>query len=235
MSETRRALLLASVTSFALFVLLGVAVHLGWSASTAYDGPSAAIREWAVKQPGLEAPLLFVERVLGNQGMAVATAVLAGVLLLRRQVRSALLVVVVMFAARELTQYFKDLFGRDRPAWQDPDLLLQSGSYPSSHAATVVAFAALVLGLTILGSRRRSTRGLVGAGALLLVLVVCADRVLLGRHYPTDLLGGALLGTGLVLLGLALLHPLPVARERDASLPGGAPLGDRELEVSRAA
>ena len=41
------------------------------------------------------------------------------------------------------------------------------------------------------------------------MLLVCADRILLGRHYWTDLAGGVLLGAGLVLLGLALYSPLP--------------------------
>ncbi len=36
-----------------------------------------------------------------------------------------------------------------------------------------------------------------------------ADRVLLGRHYPTDVIGGALLGLGMVLFWLAIFSPLP--------------------------
>ena len=39
--------------------------------------------------------------------------------------------------------------------------------------------------------------------------LVGADRILLGRHYPSDVVGGLLLGAGLVLLGLALYSPLP--------------------------
>jgi membrane-associated phospholipid phosphatase len=76
-----------------------------------------------------------------------------------------------------------------------------------------------------------------------LVLLVCADRLLLGRHYPTDLVGGILLGGTVALLGAALL---PVRRvdevvqraqddERDAIHVDDAPPVERELVLSRSA
>lgn len=234
-NTARRDLLLASFTSLTLFLVLGLAVNLGWPGAAELDGPSAALRGWAAQQLWLEGPLHLVEQGFATRGLTVATLVLAGLLLLRRQVRAAVLVAVVMLATKELTQYFKELFGRDRPAWQDTGFLHHASSYPSGHASGVAALGALAIALAIMASRRPGARRVVVAVVIPVVLLVCADRLLLGRHYPTDLLGGILLGTGLVLLGLALLHPLPVACERDASLPGGAPLDDRELVVSRSA
>ena len=63
--------------------------------------------------------------------------------------------------------------------------------------------------LAIMLVRRASTRRLIYAVLTAWVLVVCADRVLLGRHYISDVTGGALLGAGMVLLGVALYNPLP--------------------------
>jgi undecaprenyl-diphosphatase len=59
-----------------------------------------------------------------------------------------------------------------------------SGSFPSGHAACSVA-AALVL-----ASTWRRARAAIWAAAILVVV----SRVYIGVHYPTDVLGGALVG-----------------------------------------
>ncbi len=44
---------------------------------------------------------------------------------------------------------------------------------------------------------------------LVVAVVVGLDRILLGRHYPSDVVAGALLGAAVTLLALALYSPLP--------------------------
>jgi len=206
-TDRRRPLLTASLISFALFVLLGLAVDRGGPWTAVLDAPGAGIRQWAADRPWLDDSFLVVERAFAAQGLTVATIVVAGWLLLRRQVRVGVLVLVVMLAVRELTTSAKELFGRDRPAWQDADFLHHASSYPSGHAAGVAAFGGLLIVLAIMGRSRAGLRP-VAAMVALVVLVVCADRLMLGRHYVTDLVGGVLLGAALVLLGLAFVHPL---------------------------
>ena len=63
------------------------------------------------------------------------------------------------------------------------------------------------------GNMRRLFYALIG----MMVVVVCLDRVLLGRHFPSDVVGGFLLGMGMVALGLAVYSPLP--RTHAALLP----------------
>lgn len=230
---SRRDLLLRALFCFTLFAMLGLAIELGLL-GPADARVSAGVRAWAVERPWLEGPLLAVEWAFEARTVMWIGVVLAVVLLLRRQVRAGLLVAGVSVATRELAQHAKAVFGRDRPIWQDTDHLLGSGSYPSGHAAGVVALVGLVVVLAFAQVRRQQTRRVVCAAAAGVVVLVFADRLMLGRHYVTDLLGGALLSTGLILAGLALVGPL---RSRPAlSVPAEEPAtADRPAEPALAA
>lgn len=103
--------------------------------------------------------------------------------------------------ALELPLYlgFKRLFRRARPfvqlnCWHS---LVPSDefSFPSGHTAAAAVFAGL------LGHFYLDATGLLAAG----VLAVGASRVLLGVHFPGDILAGALLGLGCVSLVFNLL------------------------------
>jgi membrane-associated phospholipid phosphatase len=46
--------------------------------------------------------------------------------------------------------------------------------------------------------------------AVVIWIGVCLDRVLLGRHYPTDVVAGSFLGVAVLLLGIAVFDPARV-------------------------
>jgi undecaprenyl-diphosphatase len=69
------------------------------------------------------------------------------------------------------------------------------GSFPSGHAAgsfCVAAFLAVLLPAVWRGSRGRAQA--VALGGFLLAAGIALSRVYLGAHFPSDVLGGALLG-----------------------------------------
>ncbi len=89
----------------------------------------------------------------------------------------------------------KDIFVRARPEII-PQLIKASGfSYPSGHA---VSSAAVYVTLAVLCVRHVKThKQRVGlfAMAATVISVVCFARMYLGVHYPSDTIGGALLGS----------------------------------------
>ncbi|MFC7726273.1 YegS/Rv2252/BmrU family lipid kinase [Nocardioides sp. GCM10028917] len=193
----------------ALFVVLGFFVTRDRSPLDGFDTEGRRLEDWADDQALLVDALRFVEVAFGTIGMTVLTVVLAGVLLLRRHRWAALLVVVVMAVTSLATTGLKRFLGRDRPDWQDAFGSHVNFSFPSGHASSTGAFAALLVMLLVLFVRRTSLRRLGIAVVVAWWLIVGLDRVLLGRHFPSDVVGGLLLALAIFLLALAFIDPRP--------------------------
>jgi undecaprenyl-diphosphatase len=123
-----------------------------------------------------------------------ALGMLVGLAWRRRRAGVALLSAVVLSTLTAVGLQL--LLGRPRPAGVRLVLPVPGfPSFPSGHAAGSAAAAVLAALLW----RRARLPGLLGA------VMVSLSRVYLGHHYPSDVLGGAILGTavGLVVYGFA--------------------------------
>ena len=192
-----------------LFGALGYVATRDRSPLDSFDVEGRRLEDWADDQTVLIEALRFVEVAFGTVGMTILTVVLAGALLLRRQRWAALLAVVVMSVTAVATTVLKHWLGRDRPDWQDAIGSHTNFSFPSGHASSVAAFSAILVMLLVLFVRRASLRRL---GIVVVVawwLLVLADRVLLGRHFPSDVIGGSLLALAVFFLALAFIDPRP--------------------------
>jgi membrane-associated phospholipid phosphatase len=167
-------------------------------------GPLELDRSWSEAMRHLETPLLthlaLVFNWLGRGlGRALSLA-LIGLLLLRRRRWLALgAFAVAECLAPLLSALLKTLVDRARP----PDGLVHpvGASFPSGHAtyggATCVA---LVLLFTTAGTRRRWWWALASLG----IVGMAWSRTYLQVHWLTDVVAGALLGSGVSLLVFAI-------------------------------
>ncbi len=194
---------------FLAVAALAVLVTVDLGPLSDLDGRGQPLATWAIGDRGLLGLLEAVETAFGTVAMTIWTTVVAVAMFLKKHHRAAVFAVVVMLVASLSVTGLKLLVGRARPDWQDPAALLDSNAFPSGHATSTTALAGVVVVLVAMLVRRVNVRRAAYAAAVLVVLVVDADRVLLGRHYISDVLAGTFLGVGLVLLALALYNPLP--------------------------
>jgi undecaprenyl-diphosphatase len=135
---------------------------------------------------------------LGDLWFVALISIPLGSWLAAKRPRDAQLLLLA-FVASPLNSLIKELVGRSRPG---PELLgFQSIinndlSFPSGHVALAVAF----YGVLIILARRTwppsPARMALTAALGLAIALVALSRVYLGVHYPTDVLGGALLAGG---------------------------------------
>ncbi|QBR94449.1 phosphatase PAP2 family protein [Nocardioides euryhalodurans] len=194
-----------------MFAVLALAVTRDRTPLTSFDDLGRRAEDWADEHDLLITLLGWVEVATATIAMTVATVVLAVILLVRRHPRAAAYAVVVMSVTALATTIIKATLGRTRPEWQSSVDLLTTRSFPSAHASSVAAFVGILIVLAWVFVRRSSMRRTTTAVLVVVWLVVCLDRVLLGRHFPTDVLAGSLLGAGFVLLFLVVLDPRPRA------------------------
>ena len=150
---------------------------------------------------------------LGSSRTLALVALLAVLVLVsRRRLLDALLVIVALVGAEVIDSAVKAGFERERPLFADPIVRRASGfSFPSAHAgASMALYGALAF---LLSRQLTSRRARVGCfvGAALLIGAIGFSRLYLGVHYLSDVLAGFSLGLAWVTLcvlsiGVARMH-----------------------------
>ena len=109
--------------------------------------------------------------------------------------------VVVPIVENVVAPSSKYLLNRPRPHWLHPIAVEHSTSFPSGHAAGAGMFALAVALVAAVTLRSTLARWAVSAAGLVVALVICVDRIFLGVHYFSDVVGGILLGVAITLAG----------------------------------
>lgn len=108
--------------------------------------------------------------------------------------------------ARPANSIVKEIVGRPRPS---PDLdefgsQPDDPSFPSGHADNAMILFGMIIYLTAMHIPDRRLRYPVQAVSLWVIIVTGLERVYAGHHWPSDVLGGFLLGSLLLALVIAM-------------------------------
>ena len=117
------------------------------------------------------------------------TILLIVILTVRNEWRTALYFAVVMVGTSVIDLGLKWAIHRARPTEVFPHTMPSSYSFPSGHAMFSFAFY-ITLALIVVPRVNRSNRAVVLALAITLIVLVGASRILLGVHYPLDVIAG---------------------------------------------
>lgn len=169
--------------------------------------------------PGLQATAELWSFLTLPLHVQAAVAVVAFALVGSRRVGGrALLVVPIGFLGWGLEVLCKKLIERPRPDLAVVEV--SSWSYPSGHATNIALGAVLLIAL-LQAVRTAWARWVATTLILVVVCLTAADRLVLGVHYPTDVLAGLVLGLAMALVGLRLLGAVvtPTHEGRHSPLP----------------
>ena len=150
---------------------------------------------------------------LASTRTALAVTVIGAlVLLATRHWRGAIALALVYPVTQGAVQLVKVIVERPRPETTGTLAEAHGFSFPSAHSATSAAVYATIAFILIRASRHGHSRIAVAALAGALVLAVGLSRVLLGAHYPTDVLAGWTFGALLASLCWLAASRMPLPR-----------------------
>ena len=107
----------------------------------------------------------------------------------------------IVLVGRGLGEAQKYWIARVRPDAEPHLVVVKTSSFPSGHAASSMIFL-LTIALVLTAGTRWSR--MAAAGAILLSLLIGTSRVMLGVHWPSDVVGGWAFGMLWVLVTLRL-------------------------------
>ena len=185
----------------ALSIALGVIVLHVLIGGLGFGGPdNGFVRILAHHRTATLTSLSLVGTDAGGPVLPILVAVIGIGFAIARHWRVAAFAVFVLFAESATYALTTLVIHRHRPAVHRLDSLPVNDSYPSGHtAASVAVYCGLVLLLTARFTNR-TFRALAWTFAILMASFVAFSRMYRGMHHPLDVLGGALVGIGAILV-----------------------------------
>jgi len=192
----------AAQTGYALSIVALAAI---WLAMLIWGGGPLDRAVYEALYAGNRPALATIARMLtafGEPTVLIAAGLAAAFLLWRAGHRHLpWILIAITMIGRGLSELQKYWIARARPDVEPHLVIVKTSSFPSGHAASsMIFYLTMALALTA-GTRWHRAAA---AGAILFSFLIGMSRVMLGVHWPSDVIGGWAFGMLWVLLTLRL-------------------------------
>lgn len=192
-----------------------VALTATWLAMLLLGGGPVDRRIYEALYAGHRPLLLAIARfftALGEPTVLIAASVICALALWQAgRGRLGLSLFAVALVGRGLSELQKYWIARVRPNLEPHLVVVKTSSFPSGHATSSMVFY-LALAIAITAGTRWARAA--AAGAVLLSIFIGTSRVMLGVHWPSDVIGGWAFGMLWVLVALRPAERLLSANSR---------------------
>ena len=116
-------------------------------------------------------------------------------LVYKNDIKLAIMYIICNYSAHSVILMIKDIVQRQRPPFELQQLHhLEDYSFPSGHSYSIMLLLGLLIYLIFKHIKNKTVKILTATFCTTGILLVGWSRMMLGEHYPTDVLAGYLLG-----------------------------------------
>jgi undecaprenyl-diphosphatase len=207
-----RALLIWIALVFALWAFLALANEIGEGETGTIDQRLIMMMRMPgdasnpLGPPWLKDSMRDITALGGVTVLSLLTIVMVVCLILHQKRREGVILAITAIGAQASIEILKIIYDRPRPNQGFADTHAYSTSFPSGH--TTESTAIFLTAATVIATleTRANTQILAYIVAIFAIIGVGFSRIYLGMHWPTDVLGGWVLGAAWALVAWIALH-----------------------------
>lgn len=170
---------------------------------------------YSFREPRLTTVFVWIS-LLAKWQVALNFAAISSLILWLWKKRAFAVSLWIIIIGGGLSGYISKLaFSRQRPG---AALYIEDTfSFPSAHSIIAVAFFGFIIYIFIRDARKRERKILALFGGLTLILSIGISRLYLGAHFLSDVLGGYILGSFWLAMGVIVAEQLNSRRKMEMS------------------
>jgi undecaprenyl-diphosphatase len=188
--------------------------HVLAGGTQAFD---VAILQWLHEHQSPSRTAFMIEMTyLGTGTVVMMTIIVVAMFLWHTEHKhSARLLLAATSGSFLLNGALKLVYHRPRPSVFPWQIGAMSSSFPSGHAMNATVVYGTVAYLCMRLQKHHWSRVITLSSAIVMILLICLTRLYLGVHYPSDVMGGIIVGLGWASFCMATLEAsLALARRR---------------------